>query len=563
MKKKHLTSFFLGIGAIVLLNILAGAYFFRVDLTEEQRYSISPPTKKILRGLDDEIYIKIYLEGDFPPGFKRLQKAIRETLDEFKVYAGKKIRYRFIDPSVAKDSKERAKFYKELVDKGINPTNIFANENGKRVEKLIFPGAMMYYKDYELPVSLFKVTDQRIQGAPSPDQILNQSVENAEYNLISGIRQLTADNRLRIGFIEGHGELEDPEKDDIVRSLQQYYDVYLVNLPQSEIIDTSLKAIIVAKPDSAFTDEDKDKMDQYIMQGGKALFFIDAVGVYMDSVLRDKGSFTFPYEHNLTDMLFKYGVRLNSVLIQDLNSGVIPMVVGNMGDQPQIKPMYWPYHPLANSFTRHPIVKNLGAIQFKFVTTIDTVKADGIHKTPLVFTSKYSRIRATPTFITFNEARQQPDPKGFDKGPYPVAYLLEGKFNSIFKSRSQSRYKGFIKQSKPTKILVCSDGDLLRNDISRKTGKPAPLGMDFVMQTTFSNKDFALNAVDFMIDEQGTIMAKNKEVMLRPLDKLKLQEERTYWQILNMVFPVFLVVLFGFVFNFIRRRNFSGGQVEE
>jgi ABC-2 type transport system permease protein len=555
MKSRHLTHYFLGIALILILNLLANQYFFRIDLTEEQRYSITPATKQILQELEGEVYVKVYLEGDFPPGFKRLQKSIRETLDEFKVYGGKNLRFRFVDPSTqGKDAKARNTFYQELVQKGIQPTNIFAKEGDKKVEKLLFPGAILTYKDFEVTVNLFKTIDQRLQGAPSPEQILNQSVENIEYNLVSGIRQLTQKQRKRVGFIEGHGELDDAEKGDLVNELQKYYDVFKIDLPHSELIE-GVDAVVVAKPDSAFSEMDKYKIDQFIMRGGRALFFVDVVGVYMDSVLRDKGSFTFPYEHNLLDMMFKYGVRLNANLIQDLNAGAIPMVVGNMGDQPQVRPMPWKYYPLINTFTRHPIVKNLGAIQTRFVSTIDTVKAAGIRKTPLLFTSKYTKIINTPYLVTFNEARQPPDPKQYNRGALPVAYLLEGAFTSAFKSRRQG--KDFIEKGKPSKIVVCSDGDVLRNEISRKTGKPAPLGFDPVFQTMYSNRDFMLNAMDYLIDEQGLISAKTREIALRPLDKLKLQNERTFWQGLNLGLPLILVIIFGIGFGFLRRRRYA------
>lgn len=556
MKQKQILRLLFGFSLILLLNLLASYYFLRIDLTEEKRYTITPATRNILKQLDDQVYIKIYLEGELPAGFKRLQNAIRETLNEFKQFAGKKINFRFVDPSVAKDNKAREKFYKELAGKGIQPTQLFDKKGDEKIERIIFPGALMTYKNYEMPVILFKTIDQRIQGAPSPDQILNQSVENTEYNLISAIRQLTMKEKKKIGFTMGHGELDDKEKEDLIFALRQYYEVYNIDLPKSEVIE-GVDAVIVAKPDSTFSEEDKYKLDQYIMRGGKALFFVDAVGVYMDSVLRSKGSFTFPYNHNLTDMLFKYGVRLNNDLIQDLNSGVIPLVVGNMGNQPNLKPVPWKYHPLVNSFAKHPLVKNLGAIQFKFVSSIDSIKSKGINKTPLLFSSPYTKKLATPAFITFNEARQQPDPKQYNLGAMPMAYLLEGKFSSMFKSRSFSKRKGFVAEGKESKILVCPDGDILRNDINQKKNEALPLGFDLFFRTIFSNKDFLINALDYMMDDQGVIVAKSKEITLRPLDKLKLKEERAYWQSLNLVVPVLLVIFFGAGFGLLRKWTYG------
>ncbi|MCS6822134.1 MAG: gliding motility-associated ABC transporter substrate-binding protein GldG [Microscillaceae bacterium] len=544
---------------VIILNVIAAFYFVRLDLTEERRYTITEPTKKILRELKGEVYFKIYLTGQLPAGFRRLKNTIQETLDEFQTYAGKNLKYRFIDLNEEKNIQKRNKLYKEIIDKGIVPTNIFDKENGQRVERIIFPGALVYYDKYEMPLMLFKTIDQRIQGAPSPEQILNQSVENVEYNLISAIKKITQTERKRIGFIEGHGELQGKEIADIQNTLQETYDVYRVNLPQSEVIE-GLDAIIIAKPDSAFSENDIFKIDQFIMRGGKALFFLDAVGVYMDSVLKDKGSFTFPYSHKLGDMLFRYGVRVNTDLLQDLNAGVIPLVVGNMGTQPQVRLIPWVYHPLLNNFSKHPIVKNLGALHTKFISSVDTVKAKGIRKTPLVFTSKYTKKVGTPTFVTFNEARKQPNPQTFKKGMTPVAWLLEGKFTSVFKNRltdADKRFKDFIPEGQPSKILIFGDGDLIKNDIHPKTQKPIPLGLDPILQTNFSNKDFIINALDYMLDDKGIILAKNKEVILRPLDKLRIIEERSFWQIFNLVLPTCLIVLFGIVWFAWRKAKFG------
>ncbi|NJL15342.1 MAG: gliding motility-associated ABC transporter substrate-binding protein GldG [Microscillaceae bacterium] len=563
MRKKQLGQVFLGLLGLVVFNILAQQYFFRIDLTEEQRYSLHPATKQILKNLEVDIVIKVYLEGEFPPDFQRLQKAVRETLDEFKAYAGRRLSYRFIDPSVAKNEKERNQRYRELYEKGILPTNVFAKEEGQRVEKIIFPGALLTAYDpraektFETSTLLFKVIDQKVQGAPSPAQILNQSVENVEFNLISAIRQLTQSKKQRIGLVEGHGELENVEMATIIERLREFYEVVKIPLPMEPRVKEGVDALIIAKPDSAFPEEDKLKIDQYIMQGGRVLFFADVVGVYMDSVLREKGSFTFPVEHNLLDMFFKYGVRLNPTLIKDLNAGLIPIVVGNIADgRPNIQPLPWTYYPLLNNFGKHPITKNLGPIQAKYISTMDTVKAPGIRKTPLVFSSQYARVIPTPTEVLYEEERRPPNPRLFNQGPLPVAYLLEGAFSSIYKSRPFSKRPGFVANGKPTKVLICADGDLIRNDTARN-GEPVPLGFDMIRQTTYSNADFLLQALDYMLDEQGVIGAKNKEIVLRPLDKIKLNEARTFWQVFNLGMPILSIALLGFVFFFWRKRTYQ------
>ena len=565
MKKKHIIQFFIGVIGIVLLNLIFTQFFYRIDLTEDQRYSISPGTKKLLKDLKQEVFIKVYLDGELDVRFKRLQKAIQETLDEFKIYSSNQISYRFIDPSQqGNNQQEKNQFYQQLVKKGIPPTNLVIGEGDNRKQQTIFPGAVISFYDekagqtYETSALLFKVVDQKLQSALSPEQILNQSVENVEYNLVSAIRKAIQSERKRIGFTIGHGELEDHERASAFLALREYYDVVKIPLSLDSKIKDGVDLLIIAKPDSTFNEEDKYKIDQYLMNGGKAMFFVDVVGLHMDSVIRDKGSFTFPFEHNLLDMFFKYGVRLNADLVKDLNAGLIPIVTGQHADnQPTVQPIPWQYHSLINTFGNHPIVKNMGPIQSKFISTIDTVKAKGIKKTPLLFTSKYSQIRTTPAFVQYEEERQRPDPALYNQGPLPVAYLLEGQFTSLFKSRSQSNREGFQAQSKATKILVCSDGDIIRNDFNTQQQQPMPLGYDIIRQTSFSNADFLLNAVDYLIDDQGTILAKNKEVTLRPLDKIKLKEEKTYWQWLNLILPVILIVLFGIINHLIRNFRYK------
>lgn len=565
MKKKDIQNFLLGLAALLALNWLASYNFFRWDLTEEKRYTISEPTRNILGDLEGEVYVKIYLEGDLPAGFQRLKKGVQEMLDEFQIYAGKRLKYRFINPQTAySNAEEQQAFYQYLFEQGITPTDIYDRRGDERVQKRIIPGAIISYvsddgeQQYETSALLFKAIDQRVQSAMSPEQILNQSVENTEYNLISAIRRLVIKEKKKIGITLGHGELSNPQLATAITRLQEYYEVFRVPLPLEPQIKEGLDAIMVVKPDTAFSDEDKYKLDQFIMGGGKALFFVDVVSLHMDSVIRDKGAYTFPVEHNLLDMFFRYGVRVNPNLIKDLNAGLIPVVVGNLtSEQPNIQPIPWQYYPLINTFSRHPIVKNLGPVQSRFVSTIDTVKAEGILKTPLLFSSRYSQVRATPAYVSYEEERQRPDPAQYNQGPLPVAYLLEGEFTSMFKSRSFSQRSGFIAQSPYTRLLICSDGDLIRNRINSQTGEPIPLGLDEIRKTTFDNAEFLINAVDYMLDDKGIILAKNKDVVLRPLDKLRLQNEKQYWQIFNLGLPILFILLFGAVNFWIRQRRYT------
>jgi len=554
MKRKHYLQFFVGLILIILLNVLASGYFFRIDLTQDKRYTISDATIDVLENLKDEVFVKVYLEGDFPAtasGFKRLQTAVRETLDEFQIYAGDQVRYRFIDPSAQTDAKARNQFQMELMQKGLQPTNLIAKEGEQKTEKLIFPGALISYQGKETPVLLLKGNK-----AASRDEILNQSVEGVEFELASAIRLLTQKEKKRVGFLLGYSQLAPSRIVDLTLSMQESYDVFAVDLPQSPTLQ-GLDAILMVKPDTAIAEADKYKIDQFIMNGGKALFFVDAMRV--DSV-GDQGTIAFPYNLNLDDLFFRYGLRLNANLIKDLNSGKIPLNVGVMGNQPQIQLMPWTFYPLVNSFNQHPIVRNMDAVYTKFVGTIDTVKAIGITKTPLMFTSQYTKVLASPVAVSFNEARRNLDPATYNNGPEPIAYLLEGAFESLFKNRitaSDERAKTFREKGLATKIIVCSDGDLVVNEFDYRKKQPLPLGVDRFMGSMFANKDFVMHAIDYLMDEKGVIIARNKKIQLRPLDRLRLKEERLQWQLMNMIFPVLLVLVFGVVHHYIRQRKYA------
>ena len=542
--KSNLTRIFLFIGILIGINVLSAFVFFRWDLTQEKRYTISDATKKLLRNLDGQVVVKVYLSGDFPAGFERLERAIQETLASFADYSGANLAYRFIEP---KDSKTQ----EELISKGLIPTNLFANEDGKRTERLVFPGAVLVYEGKEYAVQLLKGN----KSASSEEQ-LNQSYEGVEFELASAIRRLTQKDRKRVGILVGHTKVPPPRFSDFLANLQQNYDLYFdVQNPDSwEKGDL----LVIPKPDSPFTDEEKYRLDQFVMRGGKLLMFAD--GVRVDSVSLE-GTFAQPMELNLDDLLFKYGCRINQNLVKDLSCAMIPLNVGNMGDKPQIKPMPWRFFPLINTFGKHPIVRNLDALYTRFPSTIDTVAAEGIQKTPLLLTSRYTQLRKAPVLVGYNEARQQPDPREYNAGEKQIAVLLEGSFTSLFNNRllpNDPRAASFVGKSKPTQIIVVSDGDLIVNDVDyKRNNAPLPLGYDRLSGNTFANKDFALYAVDYLIDSEGLITARNKQVTLRPLDKLRLNEERTQWQLLNLVGPLVLIGVLGGVWQWRRKRKYA------
>jgi ABC-2 type transport system permease protein len=552
-KLSSILVFSIGILSLTLLNQVGQHFFFRIDLTEEKRYTISQPTREMLKSLEDEVVIEVYLTGSLPSGFKRLQRSIAETLDEFRVYAGNNIQYNFLDPSAAVSEKARNEFYIELANKGIQPTNLFAKEDGKRTEKLVFPGVVISYEGKEVGVNLLKGNRNG-----SPEEILNQSIEGLEYELASAIRTLVEYDRKKVAFIKGHGELDSLDLASATEEMRQFYDVYNVRLPEKAEIG-NYDAIIIAKPRHAFSERDKWKIDQYLMKGGKMLLFADALTVSTDSA-GGEGTFAFPMNLNLGDQLFKYGVRINQDFIQDLVSGAHPVYVGQMGDQPQIRLLPWLFYPMVSSLGSHPITRNLDAVYFRFVSSIDTVKAIGVKKTPLLHTSQYARVLAAPGLVAFNEMRNEPDPSKFQSGPLPVAYLLEGSFKSLYQNRplpSWADKNAFLAESKDTKILVVSDGDIIKNDYNPQNGQPQALGFEPYMKQQFANKDFLMNALAYMLEEEGLILARNKEVKIRPLNKIKVEEEKRFWQVVNLVLPILILLAFAIARHFWRIRKYA------
>lgn len=553
-KTEHILKLFIGLVIVVIINQLVTKFPMRFDLTDEKRFSISKASEYLLKNLDDVVYIEVYLDGELPSGFKRLKKYIGETLDEFSFYAGNNIEYKFMDPSIAKSTKARNEFYQSIVQKGIRPTNLAFNKDGNKTEKLIFPGAVISYLGKEKAVMLLKGNK-----SSSSEERLNQSIEGIEYELSNIIRILASDQRKKIGLIYGHGEPDSLNIAGFNNALLEKYDVSKVILPNRKKSLENYDAIIIGKPISRFSEQEKFKIDQFIINGGKALFFIDALHVNMDSV-SGEGTIALPYDLNLTDMLFKYGVRINQNYVQDIVSGNYPVVVGYMGNQSQIRMLPWPFFPVINVFGNHPIVKNMDAISVKFVSNIDTVKADGITKTPLLFTSQYSRIVNPPVRVSFNDLKNDLNPKFFKAGQQPISYLLEGKFTSMYKNRILP--KGIIKQEfkesgLPAKILVCADGDLIRNEFSLKIGKPLELGVDPFTNTTYANKDFILNALEYLLNDKGIITAKAKEIKIRPLDKVKIVNEKLKWQLINLVLPLVLLMIYGVIRFYLRRRKYA------
>jgi ABC-2 type transport system permease protein len=537
---------------IIIVNLLSSQYFFRIDLTEENRYTIKEQTKTVLRNLDDDVYVEVFLEGDMNAGFKRFQKSILETLREFEIYSGNKIHYVLTDPASARGNKAQSEFMSDLARRGIQPTNVIDNRDGQRVEKIIFPGVIVSCGGFETGVTLLKGNKAR-----TPEEEINQSIEGIEFELISAIDKLTTVDRKRIGWLVGHGELDSLDIASFNNDLLESYDVFKVDLRQKKKLE-HYDVVIVAKPTRSFSAIDKYKLDQYIMQGGKVIFLIDKLAAAMDSASREN-YFAVPYATDLDDQFFKYGVRINPDLVQDQNSAFYPVVTGQVGGKSQFKLMNWPFFPLINHYAEHPATRNLDASVLKFASSIDTVKAAGIRKTPILTTSSAARKLTAPVHVSVNDLREL-NPADFSGPSVAVGYLLEGKFTSLYKNRflpDGADKDSFVADGKETKLVVIADGDMVRNEINPRNGQPQALGFDPFTNYTFANRDLMMNIVRWLTEDGGLIQTRSKQVMIRPLNREKIQEEKVKWQLINLVLPVALVVLYGIARAFWRKKKFA------
>ncbi len=573
IKQQNITQLILSLIIIILINIISSFVFTRFDLTSEKRYTLSDATKNQLKNLDDIVYFKIYLEGDFPAGFKRLKNETKEMLDEFRAYSDN-IQYEFINPLKNKDKKSINKIYKQLVEKGLEPTDLHVKNTGASSQQIIFPGALVSYKGKELALQLL-IT----QIGTFPEAVLNNSIQVLEYNISSIIRKLTIIKKPKIAFITGHGELNKYDVADISYSLSEYYDVERIkingklnSLSKRELVDSTkiinqnkYSAIIIAKPDSTFDEKDKFIIDQFIMNGGKVLWLIDPVFASMDSLKKSYETIGIANDLNLEDQLFNYGVRINKNLILDLNALPIPVVTGQTGDKPQQTFLPWYFFPVIVPRINHPIVNNLNVIKCEFVSSLDTVGTDSIKKTILLTTSPYSRFVNAPCRINLDLLMHEPDKRQYNRPNLPIAVLLQGKFKSVFQNRippvirdnKEIKFKG---ESKKNSMIVVSDGDIIKNQVKYlQDGSiyPYPLGYDKYTRQTFGNKDFILNAVNYLCDESGLISVRSKELKLRLLDRQKVNNNKLSCQILNILIPILLVIILGIIQYIIRKQKYA------
>jgi gliding-associated putative ABC transporter substrate-binding component GldG len=556
-----LTRLLISLAIVMLSAYILSSFFYRIDLTTEKRYTLSPFTVKALRNLDDIVFVKVYLDGDLNIPFQKMQRRIRETLDEFRIHAGDNLEYEFVNPFAGKDALVMDEVVNELYEKGLRPSNILARDKeGGTSEKLVFPGALITYKGTEIPVNLLKNNPR--SGA---DENINNSIQSLEFEFTRIVSSLTADSTEKIAFIEGHGELNEYETGDITRELGWYFQVDRGKISGKPGVLDPYKAIIIAGPTRPFSERDKFVIDQYVMQGGKVLWFIDMVNASLDSLREGGTTVALINEPGIEDLLFRYGVRLNPILIQDIQCNMIPVNVALAGNAADFRPAPWLYSPLLTPPEGHPVTRNLNLIKTEFTGSIDTLGArKEIKKTVLLKSSEFSRIVRAPVMISLEEVRLTPRQEDFGDSYQPVAVLLEGKFQSAYQNRMvsdlfpdtsvQVKYSGML-----SSMLVVADRDIIRNEV-RPTPQGvmvSPLGFDRYTNQTFGNREFIENVLHYITGHSGLIELRSRELTLRLLDKAKIKKERLKWVLINTVVPPMLVILTGLLFTWFRKRRFA------
>ena len=556
-KRKDIAILLAVLVIVILINFVGSFVFKRFDLTSEKRYTLSESSRKLLKSLDDIVYIKVYLQGDFNPNFTRLKNETKELLDEFRAYSNGNLEYELINPLDNPSKEETDKIEKQLYDKGIMPEQIVDRSSQKISETFIWPGAIITYKGKESVWQIYK----RQLGFEA-EQSINNSVQEMEYGLTNAIRKTTLLKKPEVLFVEGHDELDTIRGADFMRSVAEYYNVSRVNINHKLYALKGADAIVIAQPDSMFDEKDKFIIDQFIMHGGKVLWLIDPVYVNRDTLTTRGYSLGFRNELNLEDMLFKYGVRLNPVLVQDLQSAQVPVNVGFKMGQPDFKPFYWNYYPLLLPSSNHPIVKNLDLIRTEYIGTLDTVFTRNVKKTILLQTSRYTKTQPTPVRILAAQVKLKPNESQYNNSFQNVACLLEGQFESNYKNRITRRILedsifDFKANSKPTKMIVVSDGDIAKNEYQRGTGMIFPVGYDMYTKQQFANKTFLLNCMNYLLDDEGLLQLRSREVKLRLLDKKKTAAQVSKWKFINVGVPLIAIICFGLIQYYIRKKKYS------
>jgi len=557
IKKSNLKTLLITIAILLIVNGLGNQFFHRFDLTKDKRYTLSATSLNIIKQVQNPLSIKVYMQGDLPAEFKRLQQETRQLLEEFQAY-NKNIVFEFVDPLENKD--ESMDNIKELYRKGLTPINITVDDKGKQSQAMVFPWAIAVYNNKEVNIPLLK----NRMGASTTEKVIG-SVQHLEYSIADALNKITKDKQKKIAVIKGNGELQDILMAKFLMQVRESYHIgpfTLDSVAKNPI--GSLDALekydlaIIAKPTETFSDAEKQVLDQFIINGGKTLWLVDQVVAEMDSLYNPSGAtLAYPRDLNLNDLFFKYGIRINPDLIKDERGSPIKLASGEQGSATQFQEFNWKFAPQVYPNSPHPIVKNLGGIKFDFANPIDTLK-NGIKKTILLQSSQYSKKIGTPTEINLNSVTEETSPTDYlNKGNIPLSVLLEGSFNSMFENRVLPfDQKSFEIKGKENKMIVISDGDLIKNQLD-KNFQPVELGYDQRSGNLYDNKDFLINCVNYLLDDTGLINIRSKDLDLPLLDKEKVYENYTVTQFITIGLPILILALFGILFTFLRKRKYS------
>lgn len=554
------------VGAVAWLSSI---YFIRFDLTSEKRHTLTESTIDFLSSLDETIYLKVYLKGDYPAMFKKLESATREKLQEMQAYSNGYLEFEFINPADVADESTRNENYKKLVEEGLQYTTLQIREADGVSEKVIFPAALVTHRRQTLPLQLLK-SQERVPNA----EMINNSINNLEYELMNIFYQLSATKQPKVAFLQGHGELDKLETGDLAQALSAFYQVSYVSIDSQvnaltqRVAETNFReniydALIIAKPTQRISDKDKFMIDQFVMYGGKVVWLIDAMAADMDSLKGRDITMGLSMDTNLDDQLFQYGVRINKNLLIDRSCAPIGIMTGPMGNQQQMELFPWYFNPLLIPESNHPIVSNLDPISAEFISSIDTIPRKGVRKSILLTTSPYTRIFRSPVRISLNIVRIDPDFGNNTSPNQPVAVLLEGKFESVFKNRLSpllvdDENFGFKEESEETRMLVVADGDVAKNRVNRSKNQFYTLGFDrYAGRKLYGNREFLVNSLNYMLGDASLISIRSRNVKLRQMDSERLISERSKWQVLNIGLPVLLVFIFGMTQYFIRKRKYA------
>jgi len=594
-KKKNLKSLIVTIVILLVLNLIGIKVFQRFDLTQDKRYTLSKTSFDIMEEVREPMLVDVYLEGDFPGEFKKLQTETRQLLEEFKAY-NSNIRFRFINPlddSESSDADKRDIIYsifkmdnpavspgeqKEIqtslqqipdlekavldsfVGTGMTPARVTMNDRGKQTEAVVFPWAIATYQGRSVKIPLLK----NVMGASTAEKVVG-SVQHLEYAFANAFNTVSKSKNRKVAVLKGNGELHDLLMADFIKQTKQNYFIgtFTMDSVEKQPVETlkflrKYDMVIIAKPTEAFTDAEKQVLDQYIVGGGKTLWLVDQVKVEMDSLYNSAGStLAFPVDLNLNDMFFKYGIRINPTLVKDIMAAPIALATGEQGSATQYSQYPWFYSPLVYPTSKNPIVNNVDAIKFDFANGIDTLK-NGIKKTVLLKSSQYSNVVGTPVEVRLDMVQERPEPTEFkDGGNIPMAVLLEGKFHSVFENRVLPFKDGsFRPEDKPGKMIVVSDGDIIRNQLD-KDFRPLELGYDKWTNKLYGNKEFLTNCVNYLLDDTGLINIRNKEVKLPILDQEKVYQAYSTIQAVTVAVPIVLLLIFGVAFTLVRKRRYS------